>query len=446
MEPDENSINLSMDEYSRMQTDMLDLKHENGRLKESSEKYEELLLSFKTISEENLQLKASIKEDSAKKLPKFSREVVLDCLKSVRKQDDIEKDQILIIEQVLAIVEYIWPKGGEAEYKVSDLNDSTVHIENKLIKESNQKIKVSLEALEQKCKAMESSLEQTAKDNLTMTQKIAELETHKEHLILDLASREEELGEARKSLKDKFNLECTKHDLEIELENFKSLHEKLKKQLENTEDPQVANEKLKSLEKALEDTKNNENLLTLEYSNLKNSAKQTLQELATLKNSLKDSELSLKSSEEQIKKFQIELEDMKTERQIIQKRSMNDLKELKSELAKEKNLHELCKMDKEKVMQENRKLQENLRAGVKLAPLTHQEKILVESMSHRLSELQQENFNLKNKINEISSLAIENQKILAENEDLKGEINRLQMDIAMMGAQFNELLRKAISK
>ena len=446
MEGDEDSITLSMDEYARLQNDMLVVKHENARIKEASEKHlEETALQMQTAQAEIMRLRALVEENSSRKIPKFSREVVVGCLKSVRKHEELDKEQTLLMEQIFAIIEYIWPKGGEAELKASEIGDPGATIENKLLKESNTKIKFSLEAVEEKCRVMATSLEETAKENLKMAQKISELETQKELLIMDLASREEELGQARIALKEKYALECSKHELELQIENMKNTIEKAKAETKIVPDKHVESERSGVLEQALEEMKKNEDLLSLEYNNLKNSAKQTMHELANAKIMIKEHENLIKKNEEQLKKMQVELEDMKTERQIIQKRSMHDLKDLKAELVKEKNLHEQCKMDKEKVIQENRKLTENMRAGVKIAPPTHQEKILVESMSNRVSELEHANYALKLKIQEICGLSTANEELEKENEELKNEINKLQLDIAMMGAQFNDYVRKSNS-
>ena len=441
MEQDEDSITLSMEEYAVLQNDILSIKHENARLKEILDSQEESVKQLRTSNEELLK-QNTLLEDS-KKIPKFSRDSVFSILKSVRKQDELEKDQLLLAEQLIAIVDHLWPKGGIHDLKISDISETSAVVELKLLKEMNQKIKFQFEGMEEKCKAMEVSLEQTAKENWKMTSKIADLETQKEHLIIDLASREEELGEARTALKEKYAVECSKHELEIELSSLKASYEKLKTEI-NSDQQQKESQETKILEQTIEEMKNNENMLNLEYTNLKNSAKQTFTELAQSKNTIKEQEKTIKKLEDLIKKSQTELEDMKTERQIIQKRSMHDLKDLKAELAKEKSIHELCKMEKEKVIQENRKLQENLRTGVKLSAPSHQEKIIVESMSNKISELQSQNSDLQRKIQDFSDFIKENQRILAENEELKNENNRLQLDLAMMGAQFNELLRKRL--
>ncbi|OMJ75240.1 hypothetical protein SteCoe_25682 [Stentor coeruleus] len=454
MDSDDDSITLSMDEYAKLQNDILDVKHENTRLKEISEKYDEAVKKaqdshndFQKVLDELQKTKDELnrlkspEEDPLKKIPRFSREMIVNCLKSVRKQDDFDKDQSYFLEQILAIIEYIWPKGGDQELKISDIQEVANASEVKNIRESYNKIKFSLEAMEEKSKVMQISLEETAKDNLKMSQKITELEGQKEHLIIDLASREEEVVEARKQLKDKFALECEKHNIELELESSKGQIEKLKNELEKSTEKESNAELIIALQQEIEELKNNENLLSLEYNNLKNSAKQTFYEIGTLKTSNKTLESTVKSKEEQLKKIILELEDMKTERQILQKRSMNDLKDLKTELAKEKTLHEQCKMDKEKVMQENRKLQENLRAGVKIAPPSHQERIIVESMSHRLSELDQENTLLKKRIKDFANFGNEKARLEEENDDLKNEINKLAMEMASIGAQFNEYRR-----
>jgi chromosome segregation ATPase len=439
MESDDDSISLSMEEYSRIQTDMLTLKHENVRLKEISDKHEELVKAFSQCQDELHRLQSQ--EDPLKKVTKFSRDVILNCLKSVRKQDEFDKDQQLIIEQLLATVEYLWPKSGTQEVKTTEIHDLGLQTELKLCKESSQRMKNTIEEMEEKSKAMKASIEETAKENLRMSHKIGELESKKEHLIVDLASREEELVEARKMVKDKYAVECKAKDLEIEIERLNALIEKQKNEAENNSPAKVDAGKCKDLEAEIEELRNNENMLNLEYQNLKTSAKQTISELNSTKNKLKDQEAVIKRLEETVKKAQLEIEDMKTERQILQKRTMHDLKDLKSELAKEKNMHEQCKMDKERVIQENRKLMDNLRAGVKLPPPTQQEKVLVESMSYKISELEGENFGLREKIKEISEFEEHNIALEKENEELKAEIGRLSMDIAMMGAQFNEYIR-----
>lgn len=440
MESDEDSITLSMDEYARMQTDLLTVKHENNRLKEVSEKFDEVCKSLKDLQSEQARLVEV--ESEYKKQNRFSRDVIMDCLKSVRRQDEFDKEQNLMIEQILAIAEYMWPKGGEQDPKLSDFQKTLNQSEVKSLKDSNQKLMNTLEALEEKYKMVALSLESTAKENLSQTKKISELESQKEHLIIDLAAREIEVVEARKQLKEMYSLECIKEELSLKLSACQKELESVRKAYEQSKGTSTT-EDLEKLKTDLEEAKNNENLLSLEYSNLKSSAKQTLSELGASKSQVRDLENTIKKQEDSLKKTQQELEDMKTERQIIQKRSMHDLKDLKSELAKEKSMHELCKMDKEKVMQENRKLQESLRAGVKLPPPTHQEKILVESMSHRLGELERENLTLKHKIREIECFVVENERLCKENDELRNEIVKLSEDMAMMGAQFNEYIRKS---
>ena len=439
METDEDCISLTMDEYSRLQTEILDVKHENTRLKEQAHHFEDLQKSLKESQQEVLKLQ-QIDSDN-KKLPKFSKDVLLGCLKSVRKQEDFDKEQNTLIDQMAAVVEYLWPKGGEQELKAHDFSEMLNSNEVKTLKDSNNKLKNSLEEIYEKYKAITSSLEETAKENLSKSNRIHELESQKEHLIVDLASREEEIIEARQQLKDMYALRCEKEELAAKLDSCLNQTNKLKKDLETAREAADGGEKLKAIQAELDELKNSENLLNLEYNSIKASAKQALSELTLSKNANKELESGLKRAEDTLKKTQQELEDMKTERQILQKRSMHDLKDLKAELAKEKSMHELCKMEKEKVLQENRKLQENLRAGVKLPPPTHQEKVLVESMAHRLGELEKENLGLRHKIREIECFVIENERLCKENEDLRGEINKLAEDMAMMGAQFNEYIR-----
>jgi hypothetical protein len=58
-----------------------------------------------------------------------------------------------------------------------------------------------------------------------------------------------------------------------------------------------------------------------------------------------------------------------------------------------------------------------------------------------VQELDIENKKLKERVSSILYLETENQLILQENEDLKDEIGKLQMEMASLGAQFNSLIR-----
>ena len=106
-ETDEDSIMLSMEEYALLQNDMLNLKHENSRLKENSEKYEDALRQLQNTQEEFLKYKQTNQENPLKKIQKFSKEIVMNCLKSVRKNEELDREQMLLSEQIIAIIEYI---------------------------------------------------------------------------------------------------------------------------------------------------------------------------------------------------------------------------------------------------------------------------------------------------------------------------------------------------
>lgn len=439
MDTDEDCISLTMDEYSRLQTEILDIKHENSRLKEQAKNYEEIERSLKESQEELSRLKQI--ENDNKKWPKFSKDVVLDCLKSVRKQDNFDNEQILLIDQIVAVFEYFWPAGGEQDLKTQEFFELLNSSEVKALNDLNQKLKSSLEEISEKYKAISCSLEEAVKENDGKSNRIQELENQKEKLILDLTSRDAEVSDARKKLMELSVLQSENKELADKLKICLNQSDSLKKELETAREAADGGEKLKVVQAELEELKNSENLLNLEYKSLKTSAMQALSDLTQSKNANKELEGGIKKLEDNLKKTHQELEDMKTERQILQKRSMNDLKDLKADLAKEKSMHELCKMEKEKLTQENRKLQESLRAGVKLPPPTHQEKVLVESMSNRMGVLEKENLSLRHKIREIECFVIENERLCKENDDLRNEISRLSEDMAMLGAQFNEYIR-----
>lgn len=107
-----------MTEYSDFQNEMLNLKHENLKLKTNSERYEELakltpnpyfeIINLRKAVDEKTQAFAKLKDESLKpKFPSFSRQIALDCLKKVRRDEVLTNEQELLLEQLLAIFEHL---------------------------------------------------------------------------------------------------------------------------------------------------------------------------------------------------------------------------------------------------------------------------------------------------------------------------------------------------
>mmetsp|Transcript_772 Transcript_772/g.1223 ORF Transcript_772/g.1223 Transcript_772/m.1223 type:complete len:128 (+) Transcript_772:1004-1387(+) len=121
---------------------------------------------------------------------------------------------------------------------------------------------------------------------------------------------------------------------------------------------------------------------------------------------------------------------------------MHDIKDLKNELAKEKTAHETVKMEKEKLCQEIRRLQDLQRNVTKSSDSASlQEKAIVEALYQRVSELELENSKIKENFRSNEELSNELLREQKENQELREEINRLQTDIVTLGSQFNEMIR-----
>ncbi|CAG9312760.1 unnamed protein product [Blepharisma stoltei] len=464
MEEDEDTITFTMAEFGQFQSEKLALKHENDRLKTIADKYEELLKHSSHPLAEINELRSSVQEktktceeleEKLRNIPEFKREIILQSLTSVRREDMIEEEKHLL-EQVLDIVQNIWPHWAKGEIHKPEekfIKNLADHNEIQKLGKNNKKLIEGMDLANERCKLLENSLLNATKLNESLESQVKELQSQKERLIFELAEKEEEVNEARVALKEKYAVECSRKDLESEIENYRQkvsvleneIKEEKKKHGENLEEKiKTLQNENEELQKALAESKGNENLLTIEHRNLKSSAKETLQELNTVYTRNRELESQIKKAEETLKKAYSDLEDAKTEKQIIQKRSMHDLKDLKSELAREKTALEQCKMEKEKLTNEFRSLQDSQKVTTKIIPQTptHQEKKLVEALAQRVGELEMENKAYRDRILEIDGVFLELENSEKENEELRNEINRLQIDIATLGASFNEMIRK----
>ena len=454
---DENSITFTMEEFGKFQEELLDLKHQNEVLTSTAQKYEELTKLSPDPYDEIMKLRETIHEkdcqlQSLKEVHAFSRQAAQKCLNTIRKQETYSAEEQLLIEQVFAITEHMWPKTNSqqtAELSEQVTKEIQYSFESTQFKEQTQKLKYSVESLEAKVQVLQQSLDETVKDNSELRNQLKELETQKENLIFDLASREEELNESRKALKDKNQVELQLHQAQAQVQSLNSTIENLNSEvtkLQAEETQQVQTQQLltekEHLKKELEELTNKEHILSLEYTNLKKSYNDMLEKLKKAEEKTKDSETQVHKLQESIKTLNLQVEDSKTEKKIIQKRSMHDIKDLKNELAKEKTAHETVKMEKEKLCQEIRRLQDLQRNVTKSSDSASlQEKAIVEALYQRVSELELENSKIKENFRSNEELSNELLREQKENQELREEINRLQTDIVTLGSQFNEMIR-----
>lgn len=454
----EDSVTLTLAEWGEMQTENLKLRSDNEKLKAKADKHDSLLKLTQDQVDQINSLKLEIesaKSNTPNEPIKFSRSDAFACLKAIRKQDYYTEEEEKLVEELLTIAEYMWPKNvSQTSNQLTE--EAKNYLADKMeldkLRSEKMKLKLAVESWEGKCKAIQTALDSTATHASNLEEQLKKLESQKDNLIHDLAFREDEVNEAREKLKDKYQLECDIHDLQIE-------KEKLMKEIEAKDaeilslrgtGSQTLMEKVEKLTKEnedltskLEDIQATERCLALEYENLKTSTKKSLSDLKNSQNRVKELEAEVTKLAELNRSLNQELEDTRTEKQIVQKRSMHDLKDLKSELAKEKTAHEQVKMEREKMYQEVRRLQDlqrNLGRG-RGGAVTAEERAIVEDLALRVQELDIENKKLKERVSSILYLETENQHILEENEELKDEIGKLQMDMASLGAQFNSLIR-----
>ena len=454
---EEDGITMTMSEFGKFQNDILKLKHENARMKVAAEKYEELLkLTQNPLSDlqrlQNDPERTTSPDSKDPKIP-FNRGALISCLKIVRKQESFAEAEELIVEQMVTIAEHMWKSGGpsgEGDRDVA-IELASLRTEAKKACEEAARAKMDKERLETKAKHLESAVDSVSIENVSLHSKVQELAQQKEQLINDLAMKEEELRESRTAQKEKFAVECAKHEAEIERDRLKTAVSRLEAEVKDLTGEGSVKTRISSLEKAnrdltdsLESLKKTLRSVTLDCETHQTASKQALDDYHKTQSALQELKSDITDMQAKYQAMSQELEDARTEKQIVQKRSMNDLRDLKTELAKEKTAHEQSKMEVEKMKHEMRRLhdlqQNYIRGRGEAATLG--EKVFVEELSNRVGELEGELEAARQRAEETAELRRELEAERREKEDLAQDVVRLQTNLGELGAQLNEMMRR----
>jgi chromosome segregation ATPase len=454
---EEDGITMTMSEFGKFQNDILKIKHENARLKAAAEKYEELLKltqnPLSDIQRFHNDPERTTSPDSKEAKTPFNRDALISCLKIVRKQESFAEAEELMVEQMVTIAEHMWKSGGPSGEGDRDMaiEIATLRTETKKASDEAARAKLDKERLETKTKHLEAAVDSVSIENESFRSRLQELTQQKEQLITDLAMKEEELRESRNAQKEKFAVECAKHEAELERDRLRTVVSRLEAEVKDLTGEGSVKTRISSLEKAnrdltdsLESLKKTLRSVTLDCETNQTAAKQAFEDLQKSQSSLRDLKSDLDDMQAKYQSMSQELEDARTEKQIVQKRSMNDLRDLKTELAKEKTAHEHSKMEVEKMKHEVRRLhdlqQNYIRGRGEAATLG--EKVFVEELSNRVGELERELEEMRKNEEESADLKQELEAERREKEELAQDVVRLQTNLGELGAQLNEMMRR----
>mmetsp|Transcript_6477 Transcript_6477/g.11326 ORF Transcript_6477/g.11326 Transcript_6477/m.11326 type:complete len:457 (-) Transcript_6477:2423-3793(-) len=456
MNEEEDTIVFTLSEFGRMQNEMLKLKHENAKLKKLTDQIQELT----KLHPEPLEYVESLKEQVAALSQELQRTGSSRTNLSLNKEKFIEKAKQIkadLSQDTLDLLTELASTFEEAKTTEPSKQEQDHVAEISKLKAELRKAALTSESYIEKCKALEIALDSTSNDSSEMSKQIEELESQKENMIYLLASREEEINDARAQIKDKYSVECEKFELQKENEKLQAKFKKLEEEISSLrgEGAQTIKERLAETEKANEEMKSElqqfraqAKAATSELSELRLKSSEVQGEFEKTKAELTRANEELQAFHIRVKSLQTELDDARTEKQIIQKRSMHDLKDLKQELAKEKTSHSESKIEVERMRNEIRQLQTIQRSAVrgKLDAAGQSEKVFVEELANRCNELENELWNCKSKADAAERLEAELEEQMKLNDELVEEIAKLQIDLATYGAQVNDLIRKGALK
>ncbi|CAD8095595.1 unnamed protein product [Paramecium primaurelia] len=275
--------------------------------------------------------------------------------------------------------------------------------QQKLQNSKQMKSSLSLEGMVQKCTALQQIIDETSQQNSKITQELNTYKLQNQQQKEDLNNIQHELKELRVIAQDKFKLEGELASAYIQISENKDLMKKLSELSSNYENKE---EQLETTKKTLRQSEQLRNNLQIKFDEISIQYQKTQQELINVKQErdqkiikLKDLEKLLQSQfqeyshlEQKYKDSQINYEDLQSQVKILEKKYSHETEQLKDDChQKQKQIS---------VLEESNKCLTNDLLGLRElqfrqkapeAPLTKKEKIVVESLSLRVQELEMEN-------------------------------------------------------
>ncbi|CAK59917.1 unnamed protein product (macronuclear) [Paramecium tetraurelia] len=285
----------------------------------------------------------------------------------------------------------------------------------KLQNSKQMKSNLSLEGMVQRCQVLQQIVDETSQQNSKIASELNTSKLQNQQLKDDLNNSQQELKELRVIVSDKFRLEGELASAHIQISENKDLMKKFNELQSNYENKE---EQLETTKKTLRQSEQLRNNLQIKLDEITIQYQKTSQELANVKQERdqknikqKDLEKLLQSQfqeysslESKYKESQINYEDMQSQVKILQKKYSHvtyqsvsqETEQLKEECRQKQKLILTLEESNKSLINDLQALRElQFRQKAPEAPLTKKERIVVESLSLRVQELELENKKIK---------------------------------------------------
>lgn len=309
----------------------------------------------------------------------------------------LSESDYTLLRLVIPVVERMWNSGKTVQTKGQrqPANIPETHEKDDKI----SALRKENEVLKGKISVFELSLDTLTTETMGLQDEITDLKAQRENLIVELASREEEIEELRPAAKQKYQLECEKQELQLAGEKLERQIEKLKRDLEEFT-VQIA---AKTVEMSSEKDR-----FIAEIAVLKRELEgkeRDMQEMVRIKEGyegklarLEGVELKAAQEHQAFERLSSshqllaqDLEDTKTELSIQAKRYQNEIKALRSEILKERSQRDELQHAFDQCHHDLLQLQDIRTTHARVAAASISEKKFVETLLEKNRELERAN-------------------------------------------------------
>lgn len=280
-----------------------------------------------------------------------------------------------------------------------------------LCSEESKRLKSAIELAENKAKSSEKRADELTQKYNKIELLYKDSESRRTVLQTDYTSLLEEVKMLRQTASEKFeierkfteqskNIETTNSQLKMFEEKYNLTEGELSKlKLKLTD----AEKELLNLRSEVADSKKAKELESL-VEKLKNINAQQEDDLKNKGRRIGELTIELEEMKTKFVNIKTEFEDFQASQDLVLKKNANDIKEIRRQYNKEKEISEQLSQLKQKLEKENKELKDRVeilqRNSAPAKSVTQKEKAIVEALSTRLEFMMDENEKLKNAVSE----------------------------------------------
>ena len=373
---------------------------------------------------------------------KFRKDQLISAV--LGEKPELTNEERNFLHLILPLVDKMWVNGGQSTELVvnpleeklanADMQIATLKDSLKKSTEEASKLRVRNEGLEGNVEALQSTIELLMTEADQVGRKVRELEEHQYVLMADVRSREEELEQTRRFAKEKYDLELANRDLELQLEKSKRNCEALKTGMEelairgmgnSNQDSGMYKTECERLERKLKDVQS-ELMKSMQANNALTMKVAEAAQSSAYKEQITNLQHQAKLAKAEAADARQMVEDLQAEKDIMTKRHLQEAKELRLEIAKEKagrteaaKLLEECKV-------ELHRTQEVKMLHARVVAASANEKRFVETLRNQVDELEARNKFLLLTMHQVEDVKQELIREKQRNTELSEELKRLK--------------------